>query len=130
MTGDSSCAEGHRSRRYPDCYLPGLRKSRLLYNEDLARQQPLVLVCEGVTDVCRVGPAEVALFGKSASRQQLLRSAHTFAAQVYPRRPLVRCRGGLRAAVERSDFKGAPDYASSDFTTFPATSVRRKSRPW
>ena len=33
-------------------------------------------------------------------------------------------------AIERSDFKGAPGYANSDLTTFPATSVRRKSRPW
>jgi hypothetical protein len=53
--------------------MPGLRKSQLLYNEDLARRQPLVVICEGVTDVWRVGPAGVALFGKTASRQQLLR---------------------------------------------------------
>jgi hypothetical protein len=55
--------------------MPGLRKSQLLYNEDLARMQPLVVICEGVTDVWRVGPAGVALFGKTASRQQLLRLA-------------------------------------------------------
>jgi hypothetical protein len=55
--------------------MPGLRKSHLLYNEDLAHRQPLVVICEGVTDVWRVGPAAVALFGKTASRQQLLRLA-------------------------------------------------------
>jgi hypothetical protein len=55
--------------------MPGLRKSQVLYNEDLARRQPLVVICEGVTDVWRVGPAGIALFGKTASRQQLLRLA-------------------------------------------------------
>jgi hypothetical protein len=55
--------------------MPGLRKTQLLYNEDLARKQPLVVICEGVTDVWRVGPAGVALFGKDPSRQQLLRLA-------------------------------------------------------
>jgi hypothetical protein len=47
--------------------MPGLRKGQLLYNLDLARQQPLVVVCEGVTDVWSVGSAGVALFGKKVA---------------------------------------------------------------
>jgi DNA primase len=49
---------------------PGMRKGQLLYNYDQALRQPLVVVVEGVTDVWRVGPAGVALFGKSASPEQ------------------------------------------------------------
>lgn len=51
--------------------MPGLRKSRLVYNHDLARKQPFVVICEGPTDVWRVGPAGVALLGKQASPEQL-----------------------------------------------------------
>jgi hypothetical protein len=50
---------------------PGLRKSQLLYNQDLAARQPLVVVCEGVSDVWSVGAPGVALLGKTASTQQL-----------------------------------------------------------
>src|SRR5262249_5601262 len=39
--------------------MPGLPKGRVLYNHDLARKQPLVVVCEGPTDVWRVGKAGV-----------------------------------------------------------------------
>jgi hypothetical protein len=49
---------------------PGMRKGQLLYNYDQALRQPLVVVVEGVTDVWKVGPAGVALFGKSASPEQ------------------------------------------------------------
>jgi hypothetical protein len=51
--------------------MPGLRKGQLLYNLDQARGQPLVVVVEGVTDAWRVGPAAVALFGKTASEAQV-----------------------------------------------------------
>ena len=51
--------------------MPGLRKNHLLYNYDVARQQPLVVICEGCSDIWRVGPAGVALLGKTASREQL-----------------------------------------------------------
>jgi DNA primase len=47
-----------------------MRKGQLLYNYDQALRQPLVVVVEGVTDVWKVGPAGVALFGKSASPEQ------------------------------------------------------------
>jgi DNA primase len=61
-----------RAVDFPKYYTsPGLKKSQLLYNQDLARQQPLVVVCEGVSDVWRVGPAGVALLGKTASREQI-----------------------------------------------------------
>jgi hypothetical protein len=49
---------------------PGMRKAQLLYNYDMALRQPLVVVVEGVTDVWKVGPPAVALFGKSASAEQ------------------------------------------------------------
>jgi hypothetical protein len=49
---------------------PGLRKGQLLYNYDRAMAQPFVVVVEGVTDVWRLGPPAVALFGKSASPEQ------------------------------------------------------------
>jgi hypothetical protein len=51
--------------------MPGLPRNRLLYNHDLARRQPLAVVCEGPSDVWRVGPAGVALLGKTASVEQL-----------------------------------------------------------
>lgn len=50
---------------------PGMKKSRIMYNYDSAILQDHVVVCEGVTDVWRVGPAGVCLFGKSASSEQL-----------------------------------------------------------
>lgn len=49
----------------------GFQKSRTLYNHDVALNQPMVVVCEGTTDVWRVGPAAVGLFGKTASPTQL-----------------------------------------------------------
>ena len=51
--------------------MPGMRKSKLLYNIDVARQQPLVVICEGCTDVWRVGLPGVAMFGKHASKEQI-----------------------------------------------------------
>jgi hypothetical protein len=51
--------------------MPGLRKSQFLYNQDAARRQPLVVVCEGCSDVWGVGPAGVALLGKDPGREQL-----------------------------------------------------------
>jgi hypothetical protein len=51
--------------------MPGMRKSKLLYNIDVAREQPLVVICEGCTDVWRVGLPGVAMFGKQACKEQL-----------------------------------------------------------
>ena len=45
-------------------------KSRMLYNYDSAKLWPFVVVCEGITDVWRIGGPAVALFGKSMSGQQ------------------------------------------------------------
>lgn len=53
------------------CTAPGMRKSRLIYNYDVAINQDYVVICEGVTDVWRVGPAGICLFGKSASVEQI-----------------------------------------------------------
>jgi hypothetical protein len=46
-------------------------KRLTLYNYDVARTQPLVVVCEGATDVWAVGKPGVALLGKHASGPQL-----------------------------------------------------------
>ena len=50
---------------------PGMKKSKVIYNYDVAINQDHVVICEGVTDVWRVGPAGVCLFGKSASLEQI-----------------------------------------------------------
>ncbi|HMF14845.1 MAG TPA: hypothetical protein VKE94_21165, partial [Gemmataceae bacterium] len=61
-----------RGMEIPKYYImPGMKKSNLLYNYDQARTQPLVVVCEGCSDVWRVGAPGVALFGKIASKAQL-----------------------------------------------------------
>lgn len=52
--------------------MPGFKKTQYLYNLDRARQYPFVVICEGVTDVWRVGPTSVALFGKTLSTTQRL----------------------------------------------------------
>jgi hypothetical protein len=49
---------------------PGMPRSKLLYNFDVARKQSYLVVCEGPSDVWSFGPEAVALFGKSASRMQ------------------------------------------------------------
>lgn len=50
--------------------LPNFRTQLCLYNYDGALQSPYVIVCEGVTDVWRLGSPGVALFGKSMSSKQ------------------------------------------------------------
>lgn len=50
----------------------GMRKGDLLYNLDNARKFPYVVLVEGVTDVWKVGPASVALFGKTMTATQEL----------------------------------------------------------
>jgi len=52
--------------------MPGMRKTELLYNIDPARKYPYVVLVEGVTDVWKVGPVSVALFGKTLSATQEL----------------------------------------------------------
>jgi len=47
-----------------------MRKSALLYNYDKAKDQPFVIVVEGVPSVWRLGAASVCLFGKSMSAAQ------------------------------------------------------------
>ena len=63
----------------------GMQKAQLLYNLPLALQIPgPVFVCEGVADVWKVGPAGVALLGKSlSSRQKTLLITH------FSQRPIV-----------------------------------------
>lgn len=49
---------------------PGCPVGSLLYNYDIARRQPFVVLTEGVTDVWRVGAPAVCLFGKALSGGQ------------------------------------------------------------
>lgn len=66
-------------------FCQGIQKSRLLYNLPLALQIPgPVFVCEGVADVWKVGPAAVALFGKTLSTTQ-----KSLLMQNFPGRPIV-----------------------------------------
>lgn len=58
--------------------LPGWKKSRTLYNYDKAARGKLVVVCEGVTDVWRVGAEAVALFGKTIAQYQLEKIIETW----------------------------------------------------
>jgi len=51
--------------------MAGFQRSRTLYNFHIAKDYPLIVVVEGVTDAARVGPNAVALLGKSLSVQQL-----------------------------------------------------------
>lgn len=50
---------------------PGMIKTGLLYNMDLARQYDVIAVAEGVTDVWKIGPWGVAIFGKTFSEAQI-----------------------------------------------------------
>lgn len=58
---------------------PGMKKSALLYNYDVAQSQPYVIVVEGVPSVWRLGKAAVCLFGKTMSYQQQRLIARTWA---------------------------------------------------
>ena len=53
------------------CTAPGMKKSKIIYNYDMAIKQDYVVICEGVTDVWRVGSSGVCLFGKKASVEQI-----------------------------------------------------------
>jgi hypothetical protein len=48
----------------------GFRKSECLYNMDKAKRYDGVVICEGITDVWKIGPDAVALFGKVMSQRQ------------------------------------------------------------
>jgi hypothetical protein len=50
--------------------MTGMKKREVLYNYDIAKAYPYVVICEGPTDVWRVGPAAVALLGKNLSTAQ------------------------------------------------------------
>lgn len=60
---------------------PGFDKGRVLYNYDLAKTEPIVVICEGTFDAIRVGPCAVATFGKGVSEYQerLIKSYWKFA---------------------------------------------------
>ena len=54
--------------KYAD--MPGMKKRMMLYNFDVAIQQPFLVVVEGVFDAWAVGPEAVALLGKNISFAQ------------------------------------------------------------
>jgi hypothetical protein len=58
--------------------MPGMKKTQLLYNYDIARKFPFGVLVEGPTDVWRVGPEAVALFGKHISVMQKQLIAETW----------------------------------------------------
>lgn len=61
-----------KTRNIPKYYnLRGMPKRLMLYNYDLARTCPLAVICEGVSDVWRIGPPGVALLGKTITPPQL-----------------------------------------------------------
>jgi hypothetical protein len=62
---------------------PAMRKSTLLYNYDTAKDQPFVIVVEGVPSVWRLGAAAVCLFGKSMSYAQ-----HNLIARTWHKKPV------------------------------------------
>jgi hypothetical protein len=63
--------------KYYNC--PGTSKSRVLYNYDRAREQPYVVVVEGVPSVWRIGAAAVCTFGKTMSLWQQMTISTTWA---------------------------------------------------
>ena len=67
-------ARGVRSDQTPKYFTcPGWKKSHQLYGCDVARKFPaFTLLCEGVTDVWRVGGPAVAIFGKTLSHSQAM----------------------------------------------------------
>ena len=50
---------------------PGLKKSNLLYNLDVAKKHDVIAVAEGVTDVWKIGIWSVAILGKKMSDTQV-----------------------------------------------------------
>jgi hypothetical protein len=50
--------------------MPGMRKKEILYNLDVARKYPFVVLTEGATKVWRIGPEAVAQFGDTLSSYQ------------------------------------------------------------
>lgn len=59
-------------------YFSGVKKSLALYNLDTAKQQPLVVIVEGVPSVWRLGAPAVCTFGNTLSHWQLTTIATTW----------------------------------------------------
>lgn len=68
---------GDGAPKYYNC--PGTSKSRMLYNYDKAREQPYVVVVEGVPSVWRIGATAVCIFGKTMSLWQQTTISTTWA---------------------------------------------------
>lgn len=63
---------------------PGLPVGRVLYNVDQARNQPFVVLVEGVADVWRIGAPAVCLFGKTLSAGQ-----HALVLDTWKQKPVL-----------------------------------------
>lgn len=82
------CGQGWQARevgnlsdcKYFSC--PGWRKASHVYNLERARKYPLPVVCEGVTDVWRIGEAGLAIFGKAISEKQIALLAENFSSVI------------------------------------------------
>jgi len=62
--------------------LPNMSRSLMLYGYDFAKQYPICIVTEGVTNVWTLGDGAVATFGKSMSFQQAEMIKHSWKAAV------------------------------------------------
>lgn len=68
--------ENTKTMKYFTC--PGWKKSREVYNIEEARKYTFCVLCEGVTDVWRVGPQGICIFGKSLANHQVEAIAKQF----------------------------------------------------
>jgi hypothetical protein len=59
--------------------VPGMRRSRLLYNFDKAKQYKTLVLCEGPSDVWAFGPMAACIFGSHVTGTQALRIEKAFA---------------------------------------------------
>jgi hypothetical protein len=71
--GDADFKSDGAPPKYYTC--PGMKRGRVVYNLDQARKYQTIVIVEGPTDVWRVGPMAVAIWGStlSASQKELLR---------------------------------------------------------
>ena len=52
---------------------PGLERSKIVFNADVALSRRMTFIAEGITSAASLGPSAAATFGKSVSRRQVAR---------------------------------------------------------
>ena len=60
----------------------GVSKQKVLYNFDVAKAYPEIIICEGFIDAAKAGPAAVAINGKTLHAAQVIALSKTKAASV------------------------------------------------